>query len=116
MKVHAGRRMTVPYWDQETGIWSDRPEPVPTWILRTLEFVKAAHYETTHRLLEGLEIVISQDLYRELLTESWMTQHDGEIREMFGATFRVESDLAAPFEIRWISREEQVLQSLVNRL
>lgn len=115
MRIHAGQRKTIPSWDQETGIWSERPEPVQTWILRTLEFIRAAHFEYDPRPLEELEVVVSYDTYREVVTG--VDYLDKTARsEIFGATFTVDSHLPVPFEVRWISREEQALQSLVNRL
>lgn len=118
MKIQAGRRSTVSRWNQTMQMWEDPPEPVAVWILRTLEFVRAASYERNPRPLEGVEIIVNNDTYRELAMDVDLSNPLDRLPNpsLFGAAFTIQHQLSVPFEIHWTSREEQALQSLVNRL
>lgn len=107
MNLQAGRRHTVSYWNSMLMMRQERPESIDSWLYRTILVARASDAKP----LADLKLVVGTAVYREMLQTMVGVSVSG-LTHVYGAELQVDHELAVPFEVRWTSRQEAVIERL----
>lgn len=112
MRLAAPERAITGVWNEQLGIFEDRPEPVSRWIVRAILDARA----TARRDIE-LTLAVGYEIQTELLKELvglgfGMARPD----RIYGAKVELDANLTIPFELRWTTPEEAAVEELRREL